>query len=163
MSVGGYRTSIIISRKLTCRPKFTCRPDPDRSRLSSVLCQFPRNRPTLLMYPRDHLVEENDRSPLFRRIRPTSWSAAHLVSFRSCSLDVRPLGLGRNTMGRCHLHQAQPPAPLSQEHFHTSDRRISRVVSVCEVTVCRGAGSTLLFWDALHAAGTACMTGPAAE
>jgi len=69
--------------------------------------------------------------------RPTTGLATDLVSFRSCSFDVRPLGPGRNTMGRCHLHQAQPSAPLVQKHFHTSDRCIWRVASVCEVTTCR--------------------------
>ena len=56
------------------------------------------------------------------------------MSFRSCS---RTLGPGRNTTGRCRLHQAQPQAAADKTHSHASDQRIWRVVSVCKVTARR--------------------------
>ena len=67
-------------------------------------------------------------------------------------------------------HYGPMPSPPSPTTGATVPRAFSYIRqthlegSICMRGHCMSwAGSTLLFWDALHAAGTACMPGPAAE
>ena len=57
--------------------------------------------------------------------------------FRSCFVDRPPDGPGRNTTGQHNLYRARPPVVQAQAHSNTSNQRIWRVVSVCDVTGCR--------------------------